>query len=264
MVMEDAAPQVDLQKLPSSNAGGKPPIASVAPTPASTIAYAYTYAIQAPSSGLRPLMKRHQAACTAAGPTICQLLDSNFSTSDPFVSATLNLRAEPGWLARFRDELDGDAKAAGGRITSSETKAEDLSRTLVDTQATLRAETALRDRLQALLETHPGKLSDLLEVEKELATAQGELDGTQSELAELQGRVQLSKLTLTYSTPVAFQPASAALTQSLGNFANTLSISAAAIVTLIAALLPWAVVIGIVGAGWWAVLRKWGKPPAKP
>jgi hypothetical protein len=264
MVMEDSAPQVDLQKLAPPNGGGKPPIAHVAPTPASTIAYAYSYSIQAPSGGLHALMKRHQAACTAVGPAVCQLLDSNFSTSDAFINATLNLRAEPGWLARFRDQLDGDAKAAGGRITSSETKAEDLGRTLVDTQATLRAETALRDRLQALLETHPGKLSDLLEVEKELATAQGELDGTQSELAELQGRVQLSKLTITYSTPVAFQPASAALNQAFGNFTNTLSISAAAIVTLIAALLPWAVLVGIVGAGWWAALRKWGKPPAKP
>jgi hypothetical protein len=242
----------------------KPLPAPVAPAPVSTIAYAYSYNIQAPPSGVRTLMKRHQAACVAAGPSVCQLLDSSFSTSDATDDATLNLRAEPGWLARFRDGLEADARTAGGRILTSETKAEDLARSLVDTQAAVRAETALRDRLQTLLETHPGKLSDLLDVEKELAAAQGQLDATQSELAELQGRVQMSKLTLTYTSPVTLARASSPLHQALANFGVTLSTSTATIVTLIAALLPWAVLIGAAGAVWWAALRKWAKPPPNP
>jgi len=261
--MEDTAVQVDLQKAAPAPSSDKSAAAQVAPTPASAIAYDYTYTIQAPGSGLRALMKRHQSLCIAAGPSVCQLLDSNFSVSDKVIDAALTLRAEPGWLSRFRDGLDGDARTAGGRITTSETKAEDLSRSLVDTQATVRAETALRDRLQALLETHPGKLSDLLEVEKELAAAQGALDATRSELAELQGRVQMSKLTITYMTPVTFMPSSRPLNQAFATFDSTLSSSAAAIVTLIAALLPWSLLAAIVGAVWLAAVRKWGKPPPK-
>jgi hypothetical protein len=263
-IQEDTAVQVDLQKAPGLT-GGKPAPAHVAPAPTSTIAYDYTYTIQAPGPGLRALMKRHQSICVAAGPSVCQLLDSNFSGSDAVVDAALTLRAEPGWLARFRDGLDGDARGAGGRITTTETKAEDLSRSLVDTQATVRAETALRDRLQALLETHPGKLSDLLDVEKELATAQGELDATQSELAELQGRVQMSKLTITYTTPVRFTPeaASAPLNQAFANFSRTVSVSSAAIIDLVAALLPWGLLLAVGGAVWWAV-RKRIKPAPKP
>jgi len=259
-VMEDAAVQVDLPKG-SPAAGQKSSSAQVAPASVSTIAYTYSYTIQASPSGLHALMKHHQAACIAAGPAVCQLLDSSFSTSDTTQDATLNMRAEPGWLTRFRDGLDGDVRTSGGRILSSETKAEDLARSLVDTQATVRAETALRDRLQTLLETHPGKLSDLLDVEKELATAQGQLDATQSELAELQGRVQMSKLTLAYTTPVTLARASSPLNQALANFGATLSNSSAAIVTLIAALLPWSILIAAVAALWWMAVRKWGKPP---
>jgi hypothetical protein len=111
------------------------------------------------------------------------------------------------------------------------------------------------------LETHPGKLSDLLDVEKELAAAQGQLDATQSELAELQGRVQMSKLTLIYTTPVTLARASTSLNQALANFGATLSNSTAAIVTLIAALLPWGFLVAAISALWWVALRKWGKPP---
>ena len=79
-------------------------------------------------------------------------------------------------------------------------ESEDLTRQIVDTEAAVRARTALRDRLQAILATRPGKLSDLLEVEKELARVQGELDATQSELAVMRTRVVTSLLTITYSS----------------------------------------------------------------
>ncbi len=233
-----------------------PKPADIQPLQASTIAYTYAYTLQVPKTALAALIRRHQAACVAAGSDVCQLLDSQLDTDDDSARATLNLRATPTWLAQFRDHLEGEAHEAGGRILQNTVTAEDLGRSLVDTQATIRAETALRNRLQALLETHPGKLSDLLDLEKELATAQGQLDATQSELAALMGRVQMSKLTLTYTTPSSPAKFANPLVSSISSAEFTFLSSLGALVTLIAVLLPWVLVVTVGGVAAFAVRRK--------
>ena len=92
-----------------------------------------------------------------------QLVASN-RTGDPQDSlrGSLSLRAEPEWLQRFVKGVQSDAISAAGRVTSQWTTTEDLTREIVDTEATLRAKRALRDRLQQLLATRPGSLADLL------------------------------------------------------------------------------------------------------
>ena len=255
-VQEDAGVKVDLTKLaaPPVSGAGRTPGSQV---PVTAIAYTYSYSLETPASSIAPLMRRHQAACKAAGPAVCQLLDSSLSISGPQSVGTLNLRAAPDWLAHFRDGLEGDAHVAGGRIAQSATSAEDLTRSIVDTQASVRAQTTLRDRLQVLLASRPGKLSDLLDLEKELARVQGGLDATTSELTELNGRVQMSKLTLNYATPAeARETATTPLPRAIGNFGAMVATSLAAMVTLVGLFLPWAILAGIVIGGWALIGRR--------
>ena len=255
-VQEDSGVKIDLTKLappPASGAGRT----SGSPVPVTAIAYTYSYSLETPASAIAPLMRRHQAACTAAGPAVCQLLDSNLSISGPQSMGTLNLRAAPDWLARFRAGLESDAHAAGGRIAQSATSAEDLTRSIVDTQASVRAQTTLRDRLQALLASRPGKLTDLLDLEKELARVQGGLDATTSELTELNGRVQMSKLTLSYAPPAeARETATTPLPRAIANFGALVAASLAAMVTLVGLILPWAFLAAAVGGGWVMLRRR--------
>ena len=141
--------------------------------PANTIAYAYFYGLELPSDRVSEVRSRHEAACVEAGPRVCQLLGSETqSYGDDQSSATLRLRATPAWLTGFRAGLEADADAAGGRIAQSRTDAEDLSRSLTDTEARLRALETLRDRLQQLLATRSGPLEQLLQTERELARVQ--------------------------------------------------------------------------------------------
>ena len=157
----------------------------------------------------------------------------------------VSLRGEPSWLRTFTSGVATDVESADGRIISQSTNTEDLTRQIVDTEARLRALTALRDRLQELLRSRPGRLADLLEVERELARVQGEIDATQSNLAVMRTRVAMSELSLHYRS--APRPLGSdtlePLRQAFANFLGLIVSGFAAILYLIAGLIPVAVVV---------------------
>jgi len=205
-----------------------------------------TPGLEVPSERLAGVMDRHVQACQAAGPRLCQLIGSNRS-GDPesYMEGYVQLRGEPQWLRTFMGGMDAEVDAAGGRVISQSTNAEDLTRQMVDTEARLRAQTALRDRLQQLLRERPGRLADLLEVERELARVQSEIDSVQSTLAVMRTRVAMSELSLQYrSAPRSvgsdtFEP----LRNALARFLGIVVAGFAAIITIIAGLIPVAIVV---------------------
>jgi hypothetical protein len=249
------APPTDASAPTTPSQGPSQP---AGPTPVLYLAYSYALGLEIPSERLAGVMDRHVQACQAAGPRLCQLIGSN-RTGDPqsFMEGYVSLRGEPAWLNTFKAGMAADADAAGGRIVQQSTNSEDLTRQLVDTEARLRAQTALRDRLQQLLRSRPGRLADLLEVERELARVQGEIDAVQSALAVMRTRVAMSELTLTYRSaprPVGSDTLEP-LRQAFANFLGIIVGGFAAIITLIAVLIPFAIVL--VPLGW--LLLRWRK-----
>ncbi len=224
---------------------------------APSIAYVYRYGLELPADKTAGLMARHEQACVAAGAAVCQIIGSeSHRYGRDSLNASLEIRATPAWVARFRSGLAGQAEAAGGRIASSETESEDLTRQLVDTEARLRAQTTLRDRLQQLLATRNGSLEELLKVERELATVQGEIDATQSGLTVMRTRVATSRLNIDYraegrmAPDSVFQPVVAALNGALSAFMTTVGV----LITFAAVFLPIVLVLGPLV--WWLLRRR--------
>ncbi len=243
-VSSDAAYDAEKAEQSVSSSAGQ----SGAPAPIAYLAYAYALGLEVPGARLISLMDAHAAACQSAGARLCQLIGANRDGDpDAYITGSLSLRAEPGWLRTFMSGVASDADTAGGRVTAQSTSTEDLTRAIIDTEATLRAKKALRDRLQALLESRPGRLADLLEVERELARVQGEIDATESNLAAMRTRVSMSALTIQYqSAPRSvasdtFEP----LSRAVAGFIGYLVQGVAAIITLTALLLPWAALIAL-------------------
>jgi hypothetical protein len=279
---EDASQQVNMLKPPdaaaaASDAAVAPGAAAMAP-PAPTnpppvanpgapqLAYTYDYTFALPSDQIERTLNRDQQACAAAGPAMCQLVGSSLSRANGGVAtAHLELQAAPAWIARFRAGAEAEAKAAGGRIESAEVQSEDLSRSIVDTEATVRAKTTLRDRLQQLLAERPGKLSDMLDVERELARVQGELDATQSELAVMRARVATSKLTITYDASGVSAPNGPwlPLHEAANDFFGHVVMVLAVLLNIVSVVLPLGLVIGPLV---WLLIRylRRRKPAAKP
>lgn len=240
---------------PTVDAAQQPPSQPAGPAPTLFLAYSYGVSLEIPSQRLTAVMDRHVKACQDAGPRLCQLVGSNLSGDpDNYLEGFVSLRGEPQWLRGFMGALEAEADEAGGRVVGQNTNTEDLTRNIVDTEARLRAQTALRDRLQQLLRSRPGRLADLLEVERELARVQGEIDAVQSSLAVMRTRVAMSDLTLNYrSAPRSvgsntLEP----LRQALAGFLGIVVSGFAAIITLIAAMIPFVIVIVPIA---WLALR---------
>lgn len=197
---------------------------------------------------MRTLLARHEAACAKAGPAICQVIGSSVNEhGEDQLSAELNLRAAPPWLTQFRRGLAVDAKGAGGRLVRSQVSSEDLSRQIVDTEAMLRAKITLRDRLQALLASRPGKLADLVELERELSKVQGELDAAQSELTMMRQRVATSDVTISYESGGVLAPQGvwSPIGKALSDFLGILAATVALLINVIAWTLPWLLLGGL-------------------
>ena len=237
------------ESAPAAEASA-PASISTAPTIAAgppMLAYSYRYGLTLPAKAVPELLARHEAACARAGHPLCQVVSSNIiQVNRDVVSGELTLRAAPAWLKPFRDGLAGQAKATGGRLASSHVESEDLSREIVDTEAQLKAKTTLRDRLQALLASRPGKLSDLLDVERELARVQGEIDSTQSQLAIMRGRVSTSEVTIDYASVGASSPNGGwtPLAKSLRDFVDIVAESLSGLGRFVAWVGPWVLVCG--------------------
>ena len=160
----------------------------------------------------------------------------------------LSLRATAPWVAQFKTALSADVQASGGRLATTEVTSDDLTRQVVDTEAAVRAKTALRDRLQTTLETRPGKIDDLVDLETKLADVQGDLDATQSELVAMRERVAMSEVKISYNSTGVFAaegvwtPVADAAHQVVGAFAGSLAF----LVMAVGVLAPWAIALGFV------------------
>ncbi len=242
------------------------------PTPVLYLAYSYDIGLELPAPRFAAAVAGHVEACQKAGPRLCQIIDTTQS-GDPknTLYARVHLRGEPAWLATFMADVAKTAEDAGGRVRTRATHSEDLTRAIVDTEARLAAMTTMRARLRELLARRPGKISDLLEIERELARVQGEIDSMQSTLAVMRTRVAMSELAIDYESRA--QPlraeAWAPLGQAFANFLSVVAQSLATIVLILAALLPWAFIVwGASALVLWIRKRRggrlFGRPAPKP
>lgn len=256
--LSDSAPRTQA-------AGATPGAKDASPVPLGPtlpqLAYSYQAQVQASADAIPGLLARQEAACQRVGAAVCQVIGAERATEQDDAHAELKLRAQPAWLRTFRDGLAADVRPFGGKVTSTSTTSEDLTRDIVDTDAALRAKSVLAERLQQLLATHQGKLSDLLDVEKALAQTQGEIDAARSELAVMHARVDTSDLTLTYTSRLAFTGAWRPVGEAARGAVAVFAQAVAAMIVLIAALAPFAI-LGAAGVVLWRWLRRHGRRAA--
>ena len=232
------------------------------------IAYSHSIGMRLPVKSIEPTMQAHVDACNKAGPAVCVVTNSWLNAySETEANASLNLRATPAWIETFLAGVEAEAEAVKGDVTSRQTTAEDLTVTIIDTDARLKAQILLQERIEELLADRPGNLGELLETQRELARVNGEIDSLTSSLAALRQRVDMSQLSVSYETKInpVSQGALSPLGDAFGSFFYNLASAVAAVVTAFAVGLPWLLLIGALLWIWlrliWPRIRR-KKPPA--
>ncbi|WOI53196.1 DUF4349 domain-containing protein [Parvularcula sp. LCG005] len=231
-----AAPQADMMEAGTD-----------APSDDRQLAYEYNAELRLPAGNVGAVAAAHEAKCKAAGPAICQVMSSSLNEQgEDYVYARLQFRAAKSYMDPFRSGLSAEAEKAQGQLTSLSSTAEDLTRSITDTSARLEAQRDLRERLLVLLEKDTDQIGDLLQIERELARVQGEIESAESYLNFLKGRVSMDMMSVNYSaipkavTPQTLDPLKRAVT----GFVGTVARSLAAVISFIAAALPW-ILIGV-------------------
>ena len=212
------------------------------------IAYSHSMGLSLPKGGVDPMMAAHTQACRAAGTSTCIVINSNvYSQEEDYASGNLSLRATPDWIEQFMTSVESDTDAAGGEITQRSTRAEDLTRQIIDTGARLDAQKTLQARLLSLLERRDGELGDLLQIERELARVTGDIESIEAQLKTLRLRVSMSSLDLNYQTKVPAFSGSREnpLGVAFSDFFYNLSGAIAAVITAFAVGLPWILLLGL-------------------
>lgn len=172
-------------------------------------------------------------------------------------AATLELRMP---AARFDEAVDGLRPL--GKVETVNVTAEDVGEEYMDVQARMVNARRLETRLIDLLARRTGKLSDVLDVERELARVREEIERYEGRLRYLRSRIAVSTLTLTVHEPVPVvdQGSPGVMMEAARQaWRNVIALVAFAIQAL-GVVVP----LGLVAtAGWWAV-RRWRRPPTRP
>ncbi len=199
------------------------------------IAMRHSLAVETPAEEMQ---KNFDATIAHCSQIKCQLLSANFNRQTQYSapSASISARVPPRSLQVF---LTGLAKS--GEILEHHRESEDKTDAVIDAEARIKNLTELRDRLREMLNKRTGSLKDIIEVERELANTQAQLEsvlGMRKVLAQetemvavnIEFRAKQSVTETGFFAPVlkALDDAGQVMMQSLAN-----------VITFIVAALPW-------------------------
>ena len=209
--------------------------------------------VEVPADKLEALWRARMDACQAPA---CEVVSASVENQrDDAVSAQLSLRIVPAQAGKLIETLE-----QSGHVTRHEMSQTDRTNEVVDYQARLANQKALRDRLRALVAGKVDKVRDLLEVERELARVQGEIDSLEGQIRATLAVTEKINFEISFHSPVSiahpgtWSPVRNAWSQAGSTFAG----SVAALLYVVAGGLPWFFVLWLLILGLRRLLR-WRK-----
>lgn len=220
------------------------------------IALRHHLQIETPAKKMQAAFDAAVRQCEALN---CQLLSAYFNKETPYSppSASLSARIPPRNVEIF---LTGLAKS--GEVLQHGRDSEDKTNQVVDTDARIKNLTELRDRLRLMLTDKTAKFKDIIEVERELANTQSQLDSMMSMRKILSQETDLVAVNIDFTAAqgITEQGFFAPVARALKDAGRVMMESLAAVITFVMSAIPW-LLIGIPVI--WLVYRYWTKIRAK-
>lgn len=147
-------------------------------------------------------------------------------------------------------------------LKSSDSTSEDVTTKVIDNAVRIRAQRRSLRRIEVLLD-QAVSIRDIVAIESQLTRRQADLDSLEQQQAFLRDQTSMSTVTvniqLTPDKPAKKQEKEdddAGFVSGLENGTKALVIFAVGLATVIGALLPWALVLLVVGGPLWLLLRR--------
>lgn len=184
----------------------------------------------------------------------CELLSASLLRETPQQpgNAMLEMRVAPADVQRLLGTLAGVAT-----IVSQNTISEDKTAEVIDVEARIRNRTEFRDSLRLMLRDTTTKrtMSDLLEIQRTLSDTQAELDAMAAQRKVLEQQTSKQHIQIQFTPTRALVQGGTSYSpigRALRDAGYVLGESMAALITFVAAVLPWLVLV-VLPLGW--VLR---------
>lgn len=132
--------------------------------------------VEVPTDKLEAVWRARLEACRLPA---CEVISAGIENQNGDMGgASISLRIVPAQAGGLLDTLRGLGKLAQHQMSQT-----DRTNEVVDIQARLSNQKTLRDHLRALVASrNVAKVSELLEVERELARVQGEIDSAEGQM----------------------------------------------------------------------------------
>ena len=218
----------------------------------SQLAYAHEVRVRLAPARIAPSLAATRDACMAQRFGDCTLVGEELGAGeDP--TGLLRMRAAPDAIGG----LVGIASAQG-EIAQRSTEAEDLADAVRD-NGLRRARLELQHRkLGEILERRDLKPVDLFAITERMAELEAQLQAAEQEAAQQQRRIQTNLLTIHFQTS-GVTVGSSRIAEALRGVTSTWDASIGVLISVVAALLPFALMAGLV-----IVLVRWARRRAAP
>ncbi|WP_231743829.1 DUF4349 domain-containing protein [Stieleria neptunia] len=135
-----------------------------------------------------------------------------------------------------------------GFARSRSETSDDVTEAYVDLEARISNKQKLEERILAMLEERPGKLTDLMEIERELSRVREEIERMEGRMRVLKDQTSLATVTLRVVEEATYQPPAApTLTDRIaavwGGSTRSIVQIATGLVLFAVAVIPWAVIL---------------------
>jgi len=217
--------------------------------PDSFLAYAHDATVRMPAAEIVARVAAVRSACMDGRHGTCTVLGEQQS-SGQWPGGRLTMRAEP----RAIEPLVAMA-AEGGDVAQRSTQAEDLADAVRDNGLRRQRLEIQHARLSEFLGRKDIKAEDLIALSGQLSQIEAELQMAEQEAAQQQRRIRTNLLTLNFQSSQV-TAASSELGQALGDSLGVLDASMAVLVTVVVAVLPFALVLLVLIWVLRAILRR--------
>lgn len=168
----------------------------------------------------------------------CQILSANYNKETQYnpPSASLSVRVPPRSVEIF---INGLAKS--GEVLQHHRNSEDKTDAVIDAEARIKNLTELRDRLRVMLKDKSAKFRDVIEIERELANTQAQLDSINGVRKMLAQETELVAVNIDFTATQSITEKGffAPVVHALDNAGRVMMESLANVITFIMGALPW-------------------------
>ncbi|MCS7468924.1 DUF4349 domain-containing protein [Stieleria sp. ICT_E10.1] len=135
-----------------------------------------------------------------------------------------------------------------GFARSRSETSDDVTEAYVDLEARISNKQKLEERILAMLEQRPGKLTDLMEIERELSRVREEIERMEGRMRVLKDQTSLATVTLRVVEEATYQPPAAPtfsdrIAAAWGGSIRSIGQIATGLVIVAVAVIPWAVML---------------------